>query len=54
MLLFFTCVGLLVLGYVVYGSLVERLFGADPARRTPAEAQADGVDYVPLPPGRSS
>lgn len=50
MLLFFTCVGLLVLGYVVYGSLVERLFGADPTRRTPAETQADGVDFVQMPP----
>jgi carbon starvation protein CstA len=50
MLLFFTCVGLLVLGYVDYGTLVERLFGADPTRRTPAETQADGVDFIQMPP----
>ncbi len=53
MLLFFVSVGLLVLGYFIYGRMVDRLFGADPARKTPAVALEDGVDYVLLPPGRS-
>lgn len=45
----FLC-GILILigGYFVYGRWVERQFGVKPARRTPAHAQADGVDYVPM------
>jgi len=39
----------LVLGYVFYGILVERIFGADKNRQTPAIAMKDGVDYLPLP-----
>ncbi|MFH1725996.1 MAG: carbon starvation protein A [Elusimicrobiota bacterium] len=35
------------LGYRYYGSLMERLWGADPSRRTPAHEREDGVDYVP-------
>ena len=50
MIMFFASVGLLILGYVIYGRLVDRLFGADPARKTPAETMADGVDYVKMPP----
>ena len=38
----------LVLGYVLYGRFVERVFGADD-RQTPAVSMADGVDYVVLP-----
>lgn len=39
----------LVVGYLIYGALVEKWFGADPNRPTPAVTQTDGVDYVPLP-----
>lgn len=46
---FLFCVLLLVGGYVIYGALVERIFGADPSRATPAATRYDGVDYVPLP-----
>lgn len=49
MLFLFTCVGLLVLGYFTYGAFVERVFGPEPARRTPAYTKADGVDYVNMP-----
>ena len=38
----------LVLGYVLYGRFVERVFGPDD-RVTPAVAKADGVDYIVLP-----
>ena len=38
----------LIVGYLVYGKMVERLFGPD-NRPTPAVSMADGVDYVPLP-----
>ena len=39
----------LILGYLIYGRVVERIFGIDPSRKTPALTRADGVDYVPLP-----
>ena len=39
----------LVLGYFLYGAFVERVFGPDPARKTPALTRADGVDYVQMP-----
>ena len=39
----------LVVGYLIYGRVVEKIFGADPARVTPAVSMQDGVDYVPMP-----
>ena len=39
----------LVLGYLVYGRFVDRVFGPDPSRPTPAVSKADGVDYIALP-----
>jgi carbon starvation protein CstA len=50
MILFFASVGLLLLGYLVYGRLIDRLFGSDPKRPTPAVTMEDGVDYIKLPP----
>lgn len=38
----------LVVGYLVYGRMVERIFAPD-NRPTPAVSMADGVDYVVLP-----
>ena len=38
----------LILGYVIYGSYVNKIFGPDD-RETPAFAKADGVDFMPLP-----
>ena len=38
----------LVLGYMLYGRFVERVFGPDD-RQTPAVRKADGVDYIVLP-----
>jgi carbon starvation protein CstA len=49
MLLFFASVAALILGYVLYGRVVDRIFGADPGRATPAVTMEDGVDYVKLP-----
>ncbi len=40
---------LLLLGYFVYGKFVERIFGADPARKTPCYTHQDGIDYIPMP-----
>lgn len=39
----------LILGYIIYGKITERVFGIDQKRATPAIAHPDGVDYVPLP-----
>ncbi len=39
----------LVAGYFIYGKLVERWFGIDPERITPAIELEDGVDFIPLP-----
>ena len=43
---------LLILGYIIYGSLASRIFGEDPKRPTPVQTMADGVDYVRLKPWR--
>ncbi len=47
MLTFCCAIILLLLGYALYGRLVERIFGPD-NRPTPAVAHPDGVDYVPM------
>lgn len=39
----------LVLGYIIYGRLVERVFAPDSSKKTPAVTKADGVDFVPMP-----
>ena len=40
---------LLIVGYFIYGKFVERIFGIDENRKTPAYTKGDGVDYVPMP-----
>lgn len=35
------------LAYVFYGGFLQRLFGVDATRETPAHTKRDGVDYVP-------
>ena len=45
---FFAAVILLLLGYLTYAVVVEKIFGIDPERLTPVQTKADGVDYVPL------
>ena len=52
MITFFIAVVILIGGYFLYGSFVERVFGADRNRETPAYAQQDNVDYVPMGWGR--
>lgn len=44
MITFLISLAALVLGYLVYGRFVERIFAPDD-RVTPAVAQADGLDY---------
>lgn len=38
----------LVLGYAIYGKIVDGIFGADETKITPAKRMADGVDYVEI------
>lgn len=52
MVTFFIALAVLIVGYLIYGKFIEKLFGADPKRETPAITMADGVDYVPMKPWR--
>ncbi|MBO7419461.1 MAG: carbon starvation protein A [Bacteroidaceae bacterium] len=48
MVSFFIALVALLIGYLVYGKFVEKLFAPD-NRPTPAYSHSDGVDYIPLP-----
>ncbi|OOS04215.1 Carbon starvation protein CstA [Moraxella cuniculi DSM 21768] len=48
MLWFFFCIAVLLLGYFIYGKIVEKIFVINPNKHTPAYTMADGVDYVPM------
>ena len=48
MLWFFFCVAILVLGYFIYGKIIEKIFVINPKRQTPAHQMNDGVDYMPM------
>lgn len=52
MISFTCCLIFLIAGYFIYGRFIERLFGIDPNRKTPAYELRDGVDYVPMPAWR--
>lgn len=39
----------LIVGYIIYGTIVAKIFGADENRPTPAKTMKDGVDYVEMP-----
>ncbi len=49
MITFLLCIAALVAGFFLYGKFVDRFFGMDPSRKTPALTKADGVDFIPLP-----
>ena len=38
----------LIVGYLIYGKIIERIFAPDD-RTTPAYAKQDGVDFMPMP-----
>ncbi|KGX89667.1 carbon starvation CstA family protein [Pontibacillus marinus] len=48
MVTFFASITLLLLGFFVYGKVVERIIGVDDQRQTPAYTQQDGLDYMPM------
>ncbi|UJH67056.1 carbon starvation protein A [Allomuricauda sp. SCSIO 65647] len=52
MISFLISIGILVIGYFTYGKFMERVFGVDKNRDTPAIRLHDDVDFVPLPTWR--
>lgn len=48
MITFICCLTALIAGYFIYGSFIERIFGVDSSRQTPAFTHQDGVDYIPM------
>ncbi len=48
MITFIASLVLLVVGYMTYGRFIEKVFGVNESRQTPAYTSGDGVDYVPL------
>ncbi|MBC8767971.1 carbon starvation protein A [Arenibacter sp. BSSL-BM3] len=49
MISFVLSIGALILGYFTYGKFVERIFGVDKDRETPAVRLRDDVDFMTLP-----
>lgn len=48
MVTFFIAIALLVIAYFTYGKFIEKVFGHEENRKTPAYANQDGIDYVPM------
>lgn len=49
MIAFLISLTVLIAGYFIYGLFVEKTFGADHTRKTPAYTLRDDVDYMPMP-----
>jgi carbon starvation protein CstA len=49
MVTFLLAITLLVVGYLVYSKVVERIFGINDQNKTPAYMNDDGIDYTPMP-----
>jgi carbon starvation protein CstA len=49
MITFIASIILLILGYFIYGRIVEKSFGASDDIPTPVQTLKDGIDYVELP-----
>ena len=48
MITFLVSIVLLIVGYFTYGKFIEKVFGPNESRKTPAYTDADGVDFVPM------
>ncbi|KKE80427.1 carbon starvation protein A [Bacilli bacterium] len=48
MVTFIASILLLIVGYIVYGKVVERIFGINDKNPTPAYTSNDGLDYMPM------
>jgi carbon starvation protein CstA len=53
MISFIVSVIALIVGYLVYGKVVEKIFGIKPDKETPAVRINDGVDFVVIPTWRA-
>ncbi len=49
MVSFLIALAVLIGGYFIYGTLVDRVMATDSRRPMPALTMADGVDYTPMP-----
>ncbi|MFC4094886.1 carbon starvation CstA family protein [Euzebyella saccharophila] len=52
MISFVFSIAVLILGYFVYGKFIEKIFGVQPEKETPAIRLRDDVDFMPLPTWR--
>jgi len=52
MISFLLSIAVLILGYFIYGKFIEKIFGVQPERETPAIRLRDDIDFVPLPAWR--
>lgn len=52
MITFIIALVLLVVGFLLYGTFVEKVFGVHANAKTPALTKTDGVDFVPMKPWR--
>ncbi|WP_216829627.1 carbon starvation CstA family protein [Alkalihalobacterium elongatum] len=48
MITFLASIVLLILGYFFYSKIVEKVFGIDDNRKTPAYTKQDGLDFMPM------
>lgn len=53
MISFFVSLAILIIGYFLYSKFVEKVFGPEFDRKTPAMLHPDGVDYMPMKTWRS-
>ncbi|UFT98197.1 carbon starvation protein A [Radiobacillus kanasensis] len=54
MFTFISGILLLIIGYFTYGKVVERVFGVNDSRQTPAFSHKDGIDYLPMDQKKNS
>lgn len=47
MISFFVCLAILIIGFMLYSKVAEKVFGPDD-RKPPALSMTDGSDYVPM------
>lgn len=48
MITFLASIALLIVAYFTYGKYIEKLFGPTESRKTPAYANRDDIDFVPM------
>ncbi|WP_067729947.1 carbon starvation CstA family protein [Oceanobacillus damuensis] len=48
MITFIGSILFLIVGYIIYSKVVERIFGIDDKQKTPAYSKQDGLDFVPM------